>query len=189
MDRRHSTRSALVIAALFVAIPLVFIAGVAIFQLVKNVPDARDARAKTVLAFQTLTIAKAVDEAIQDAERGQRGYLITGQEVYLRPLCAGERERLSGLVLDLQRAVGDDPEQQHRVLTLQADITTKMNELAETVGLMRVRGFDAAKDIVLTDARAARAWRRSAPILRRSPTRPTTSSGAASKPPRSPRSS
>lgn len=150
MDRRYSTRSALLIAALFVAIPLAFIAGVAIFQLVKNVPDARDARAKTVLAFQTLTVAKAVDETVQDAERGQRGFLITGQEVYLEPYTRA-KERLPGLVLDLQRAVGADPEQQHRLLTLQADITTKMNELAETVGLMRSKGFDAAKELVLTD--------------------------------------
>jgi signal transduction histidine kinase/ActR/RegA family two-component response regulator len=151
MDRRHSTRSALVIAALFVAIPLAFIAGVAIFQLVKNVPDAQDARAKTVLTFQTLTVAKAVDEAVQDAERGQRGYLITGQEVYLDPYTRA-KERLPDLILDLQRAVGADPEQQHRVLTLQADVTTKMNELAETVGLMRAKGFEAARDVVLTDA-------------------------------------
>ncbi|HEY1795327.1 MAG TPA: CHASE3 domain-containing protein, partial [Stellaceae bacterium] len=150
MNRRHSTRSALVIAALFVAIPLAFIAGVAIFQLVKNVPDAQDARAKTVLTFRTLTTAKAVDEAIQDAERGQRGYLITGQEVYLTPYTQA-KERLPKLILDLQRAVGTDPEQQHRVLTLQADVTTKMNELVETIRLLQARGFDAAKDLVLTD--------------------------------------
>jgi signal transduction histidine kinase/FixJ family two-component response regulator len=151
MDRRLSTRAALVIAALFVAIPLAFIAGVAIFQLVKNVPDAHEARAKTVLTFQTLTTAKAVDEAIQGAERGQRGYLITGQEVYLDPYTRA-KERLPGLILDLQRALGADPDQQHRLLTLQADITTKMNELAETIGLMRAKGFGAAKEVVLTDA-------------------------------------
>jgi signal transduction histidine kinase/ActR/RegA family two-component response regulator len=151
MDRRHGTRWALVIAALFVAIPLAFIAGVVVFQLVKNVPDARDARAKTVLAFQTLATAKAVDEAVQDAERGQRGYLITGQDVYLDPY-ARAKERLPNLVLDLQRAVGADPDQQQRVLTLQAHITTKTNELAETIGLMRIKGFAAAREVVLTDA-------------------------------------
>src|SRR5581483_8092789 len=105
-------------------------------------------RAQTILAFQTLTIAKAVDEAVQDAERGQRGYLITGQEVYLDPY-AKAKERLPALVLDLQRAAGPDPEQQRRMLTLQADITTKMNELAETIRLMQSKGFDAAKELVL----------------------------------------
>ncbi|HEY1795175.1 MAG TPA: CHASE3 domain-containing protein, partial [Stellaceae bacterium] len=86
----------------------------------------------------------------QDAERGQRGYLITAQDVYLTPYTTA-KERLPDLIVGLQRAVGADPEQQHRVLTLQADVTTKMNELAETIGLMRTKGFDAAKDLVLTD--------------------------------------
>ncbi len=150
MDRRHSTRSALMIAALFVAIPLAFIAGVVIFQLAKNVPDARDARARTIQAFQSISTAKAVDEAIQDAERGQRGFLITGQEAYLGPY-AEAKERLPQLVIDLQQAVGGDPGQQRLMLKLQADITTKMNELAETIALMRSRGFDAARGLVLTD--------------------------------------
>ncbi|HEX3885498.1 MAG TPA: CHASE3 domain-containing protein [Stellaceae bacterium] len=150
MDRRWSTRTALIIAALFVAIPVAFIAGVVIFQLAKNVPDARLARARTVTAFQTLATVKAVDEAAQDAERGQRGFLITGQDTYLDPYTKA-RDRLPRLILDLQQAVAGEPDQQRLLLKLQADTTTKMNELAATVALMRSQGYDTAKGIVLTD--------------------------------------
>ena len=141
---------ALVIAALFVAVPVAFIAGVVIFQLTDNVPDARLARAKTIIAFQTLATVKAVDEAVQDAERGQRGFLITGQDTYLEPYTKA-RDRLPGLILDLQRAVAGEPDQQRLLLKLQADTTTKMNELAATVAVMRSKGYDPARGLVLTD--------------------------------------
>src|SRR6185437_14665052 len=150
MDRWWNARMALVIAALFVAVPVAFIAGVVIFQLTDNVPDARLARAKTIIAFQTLATVKAVDEAVQDAERGQRGFLITGQDTYLEPYTKA-RDRLPGLILDLQRAVAGEPDQQRLLLKLQADTTTKMNELAATVAVMRSKGYDPARGLVLTD--------------------------------------
>jgi CHASE3 domain sensor protein len=55
------------------------------YQLFKNVPDARLAREDTKQTFLVVRSANAVAEAIQDAERGQRGYLITGRESYLEP--------------------------------------------------------------------------------------------------------
>jgi CHASE3 domain sensor protein len=46
----------------------------------------------------------AVAEAIQNAERGQRGYLITGRENYLEPYNSA-KERLPQLLGNLQQAV------------------------------------------------------------------------------------
>jgi len=150
MTRRWNLRSKVVPALLFSAVPLIFIAGVVAFQLAKNVPDARRARADTVLSFATIRAVNAVDEVIQDAERGQRGYLITGQEEYLQPYQRA-KERLPQLMLDLQAATLENPGQQQRLLQLQADITTKMNELAATIAAMRERGFEAARAIVDTN--------------------------------------
>jgi CHASE3 domain sensor protein len=67
------------------------------------VPDARTARTNTLLSFNTIRAASAIDEAIQDAERGQRGFLITGREVYLDPYMTA-KERLPQLMVDLQQA-------------------------------------------------------------------------------------
>ena len=52
---------------------------------------------------------------------------------------------------DLQRAVSSTPEQQARVLSLQAHLTTKLNELEGTLSAFRDRGADAALAIVLSD--------------------------------------
>jgi CHASE3 domain sensor protein len=74
VTRRWNSRL-IIPTLLFAGIPLLFIANIAVFQLAKNVPDARSARTNTVLSFNTIRAASAIDEAIQDAERGQRGFL------------------------------------------------------------------------------------------------------------------
>ena len=51
-------------------------------------------------------------------------------------------------MIDLQQATSQSPDQQARLLTLQADLTTKVNELASTITAMRQQGYDAAKAIV-----------------------------------------
>ncbi len=150
MTTRRNPRYQILPALLFAGIPLTFIAGLVVFQLAKNVPDARVARANTLLSFQTVRAANAVDEAVQDAERGQRGFLITGQDVYLSPYMKA-KERLPQLMVNLQHATSANPDQQARLLKLQADITTKMNELATTIAAMQQQGYGAAKAIVDRD--------------------------------------
>jgi signal transduction histidine kinase/ActR/RegA family two-component response regulator len=150
MARRWQNRSEIILALIFSAVPLLFVAALAVFQLGVNTPEARQARANTVLSFQTIRAVNAVDEAIQDAERGQRGFLITGRDSYLDPYEQAKKQ-LPQLMLDLQAATAAHTEQQQRLLKLQADVTTKMNELALTITAMRERGFNAAKAIVDND--------------------------------------
>jgi len=150
MKLERRIRYQIVPALLFAGVPLIFIAGIVTFQLVKNVPDARAARANTLLSFKAIRAASSIDEAVQDAERGQRGFLIAGQDVYLEPYTKA-KERLPQLMLELQQATNVSPEQQQRLLKLQADITTKMNELAATITAMQQGGFDAARAIVNTE--------------------------------------
>jgi signal transduction histidine kinase/CHASE3 domain sensor protein/ActR/RegA family two-component response regulator len=150
MVRPQNTRREIIPALLFAAVPLLFIAGVVVFQLAINVPNDRVARADTVLSFNTIRGANAIDQAVQDAERGQRGFLITGRESYLEPYTSG-KERLPQLMIDLQQATSGSPDQQQRLLKLQADVTTKMNELASTITAMRQQGYQAAKALVDTD--------------------------------------
>jgi signal transduction histidine kinase/ActR/RegA family two-component response regulator len=150
MPKRWSARTGVILALAVSAVPLVFIAGIVAFQLAKNVPDARQARTNTALSFTTIRTVTAVDEAVQDAERGQRGYLITGRTGYLEPY-QHAKDRLPQLMVDLQAATSASPDQQPRLLKLQADVTTKMNELAATIEAMQQHGYEAAKAIVDTD--------------------------------------
>jgi signal transduction histidine kinase/CHASE3 domain sensor protein/ActR/RegA family two-component response regulator len=143
-------REMLLPATLFAAIPIGFLIGIALFQLTVAMPEARRSRAETIASFQTLRAVSAVEDAVQDAERGQRGYLITGRDSYLQPYLQAKSE-IGQLVSQLQQDVRSDASEEDRLLALQAHLTTKMNELASTIATYRERGFEAAKNIVDTD--------------------------------------
>jgi CHASE3 domain sensor protein len=83
--RGWSTRAQIALALLVGAVPLIIVVAIVAVQLTRNVPQARKARAEIQRDFEAIRAVTAVDEAIQDAERGQRGFLITGRKDYLDP--------------------------------------------------------------------------------------------------------
>jgi signal transduction histidine kinase/CHASE3 domain sensor protein/ActR/RegA family two-component response regulator len=137
-------------ALLFAVLPLGFLFALAIYQLTIAMPEAHRARAETAASFQTLRDVSAVDEAVQDAERGQRGFLITGRDIYLDPYNQA-KANLPALLSQLRRSLQEDSAQEDRLFRLQADLTTKMNELAATIAAYREVGFAGARSIVDTD--------------------------------------
>ncbi len=143
-------RASILPAVLFAAVPLAFLVALAAYQLAVAVPQASQARAERTASFRALQALSAVDEAIQDAERGQRGYLLTGRDSYLGPYNSAKAS-LPALMTNLQSAIHDSSEQQGPLLTLQSDITTKMNELESTIVAFRERGLAATLEIVNSD--------------------------------------
>jgi PAS domain S-box-containing protein len=87
---------------------------------------------------------------VKDAETGQRGFLITGNEKYLKPY--EDAVAVVGAKLErLKRLIEDNELQQARIPRLQELIHAKMDELAQTVALRNGPGFEAAQKVVLTD--------------------------------------
>ncbi len=87
---------------------------------------------------------------LQDAETGQRGYLITGLENYLEPYKTGiakaeERRK------DLVKLTADNPNQQRRLTDIEPLIRAKLAELQQTIDVRRTNTFEAAKAIVVSD--------------------------------------
>lgn len=88
--------------------------------------------------------------ATQDAEAGQRGYLLTGADNYLEPYrsaTAAVGEKFD-TVLNLTR---DNPTQQANLVLLRRHIDAKLAELRQTIDLRRAQGFSAALAVVATD--------------------------------------
>lgn len=86
----------------------------------------------------------------KDAETGQRGYLITGDDNYLAPKAIAET-RVVERINDIQQLTMDNPRQQARIPMLRMRIKTKLDELDETISTRRAQGVDAAKEIVTSD--------------------------------------
>jgi CHASE3 domain sensor protein len=85
---------------------------------------------------------------LKDAETGQRGYLITGQDSYLEPYQSALASIKSTLA-DVRKLTSDNPNQQRRIAAVTPLIDAKLAELKETIDLRRNVGFDAALKIVL----------------------------------------
>jgi len=87
---------------------------------------------------------------LQDAETGQRGYVITGVESYLAPYTDGTA-RVEENRRHLAELVSDNPRQQARADALAPLITDKLSELQQTVDVRKARDFAAAQSIVSSD--------------------------------------
>ena len=98
---------------------------------------------------QILLSSEALLGSLRDAETGQRGFLLTGHENYLEPYHAASA-RIDGALARVRDLVAGDPAQLERVDRLETLSRQKLDELRETIELKRLRGGDAALEVVLS---------------------------------------
>ena len=87
---------------------------------------------------------------VKDAETGQRGYLLTGQENYLDPY-RNARAGLQGELDALVRLTADNAAQQRTARQLGELARLKVVELEETIALRRAGNEEAALTLVRSD--------------------------------------
>jgi signal transduction histidine kinase len=73
---------------------------------------------------------------VQDAETGQRGFLLTGDEGYLLPFTTAQKE-IPAAEASLRTLTSDNPAQQSRLTNIYATIALKLQELSRTVDLAK----------------------------------------------------
>ena len=88
--------------------------------------------------------------AMQDAETGQRGFLLTGQAAYLGPYNSAVA-RVEAEVTGLEAEVIDDPDQVRSVRMLRPMIQGKLTELNRTIAMAQARDADTALQMVRSD--------------------------------------
>lgn len=89
-------------------------------------------------------------EQLLQAESGQRGYLLTGKEIYLRPY-HGAVGAIGGTQASLRDRLADRPEQLTRLRRLEALVGRRLTELDQTVTLRTEGGVREAMSMVQTD--------------------------------------
>ncbi len=75
---------------------------------------------------------------LQDAETGQRGYLLTHRETYLEPYSAA-LPAIDGEIAALRKLVNENERGTATLDALAADAHAKFGELGETIALARAR--------------------------------------------------
>ena len=87
---------------------------------------------------------------IKDAETGQRGYLLTGEERYLEPYQTAIAS-INGDINTLRKLTANYPNQQRQLDALESAIKNKLAELKGTIDLRKYQGFDAALQVMRTN--------------------------------------
>ena len=84
---------------------------------------------------------------LKDAETGQRGYVITGDEAFLEPYHTGSGGVLN-MLKDLRKLTADNPNQQKRIDAAESLVNAKLAELKQTIDLRRAGNVDETVKIV-----------------------------------------
>ena len=137
-----STLAGLVIAIVAVAL-------IAFFTY-RSLQSRETAAERVTHTLEVMQQLEALLSSVKDAETGQRGFLLTGDERYLEPY-TNATAALPGELKTLRSLTGDNPQQQQRLDTLEQLTAEKMAELGETIALRRAGNVEAALAIVRTD--------------------------------------
>jgi methyl-accepting chemotaxis protein len=110
-------------------------------------------RSNTHQVNDTFTVIDRLSELmsdLKDAETGQRGYVLTGNDTYLEPYTAADASIYS-IVKQLRDLTADNPDQGRRLDQASSLIQSKMAELKQTIDLRRGQGLDAALKVIETN--------------------------------------
>ena len=108
------------------------------------------AHAREQLRRDGIARLNQLESVVKDAETGQRGFIITGDENYLQPFTQAT-ERLSAELAELRRFpwIDINPGESGRIAQL---IEQKMAELRSTIELRRSGGLDRVVSVIRADS-------------------------------------
>ncbi|HEX8708932.1 MAG TPA: CHASE3 domain-containing protein [Pyrinomonadaceae bacterium] len=86
---------------------------------------------------------------MKDAETGQRGYIITGDEAYLEPYSLATAQINQNLAR-LRQLIADDAAQQQRLSLLEREVQERLALISASIELRRTKGFEAAARLIAT---------------------------------------
>ena len=116
------------------------------YQALKIAPELGRSRESVIHTFEVMREVRGIARALRDAERGQRGFLITENPKYLEIYRRGVEEATRSL--DRFRVLtADNPEEQARVPILGMRLKARIAELEQSLDVRKKSGFQAARAI------------------------------------------
>jgi CHASE3 domain sensor protein len=98
--------------------------------------------------FRVITAIDQLQLKMQDAETGQRGFVITGDESYLDPFAEGSASIVQ-TIAEIRKLVADNTAQIERLSQLDELANAKLGELRATIDTSWTAGFAAAQTLIL----------------------------------------
>jgi signal transduction histidine kinase/CHASE3 domain sensor protein len=132
------------------------LAGAMVFFLISgavayfNLQTLRDNNQKIVHSHEVIMALDELLSSAQDAETGQRGFLLTNNEKYLEPYNSALLA-IPPRLDEIAELTSDNPAQKPRIAALKLHVGAKLAELKETIDLRRNQNLDAALAVVNSD--------------------------------------
>ena len=104
---------------------------------------------KIIHTYQDLVTLETVISELKDAETGQRGYLLTSDELYLQPYYFALKI-LPDLLQELMFLIADNPRQQQSLIELNTLVDQKLAKLDQTIVTQRLGKTEAALAMIRT---------------------------------------
>ncbi|MDB5878309.1 MAG: methyl-accepting chemotaxis sensory transducer [Variovorax sp.] len=107
-----------------------------------------ESRQRVDHTYQVLAGLNRLFISVEDAETGQRGFIITGDDTYLEPYlnAVGQTD---GHISNLRRLLDSSPAQAARVSQLETLVEAKLAELGEVIDVRRREGFQTASNAIV----------------------------------------
>lgn len=141
----------LTIIAVLAAVAALLVLSLTGLELVKEFERGRSLRAEVERSHKTRAQIQRVFSLLQDAETGQRGYVITGEERFLEPYREAETQ-LADQVDRLERLYATQHVQSGTIARLKRLIARKQATLSAAISARRDGGRDAGLTVVSTGA-------------------------------------
>ncbi len=100
-------------------------------------------------SHRVIASLRRLQSAATDTEASARGYIITGQNEFLKPY-PGAVDRVSGALGDIRSLTAENAVQQHQLDRLQPLLLERLTELSRSIGLRRGEVFEAAQQAIAT---------------------------------------
>ncbi len=133
---------------IYPAVALIILIGITVVSL-RDWEEFRRASGETAETRRILETSDDLFTAVTEAESGQRGFLLTGEESYLGPYQKANNN-IPTLLATLHRLTGNYHAQLDRVHALDTLIQEKRQEMQTTIEVRRRDGLDAAISLVRT---------------------------------------
>jgi len=99
--------------------------------------------------WQVIDQVERIMGSAKDAETGNRGFLITGDEAYLAPYTSGKAELPHELNV-FQQLTADNPSQQTRVVEMRAILEQRMSLLEKGIAMRRAGDTNTVETLVIS---------------------------------------
>jgi signal transduction histidine kinase/CheY-like chemotaxis protein/CHASE3 domain sensor protein len=132
------------------------LAGAIVFFLISgavayfNLQTLRDDNQRIVHSHEVIIALDELLSSTQDAETGQRGFLLTNNEKYLEPYNSALLT-IPPRLDEIAQLTSDNPAQKPRIAALKLHVGAKLAELKETIDLRGTQGLEAALAVVNSD--------------------------------------